>query len=107
MNAYYTNSNTQKKYNSDMIRKAFIAKTRKRELHSFISNLLSIELKAIFKIIFALKVIGGIVCAVSFFTVLSLIEAGSISSASGILCAILIAALECLCFIPFKESKKY
>lgn len=110
MNAYYTNTNIQKRYtqhNSDMIRKAFIANTRKRELHSFISNLLSVEPKAMLKIIFALKVIGGIVCAVSFFAVLALIEAGSISSASGVFCAILIAALECLCFIPFKEYKKY
>lgn len=109
MNAYYTNTNSQRRYterNSDSIRKAFIANTRKRELASLLTSLLSIDSQTAMKLILALKIVGGIVCAVSFLTVLALIEAESISFTFGIVCTFLIAVLECLCFIPFQKSSR-
>ena len=73
----------------------------KKKVEDMISSLASgISSKMIWSIIFALKIISGIVCAVSFFSVLGLIENGSLSPASGIACTLLIAVLECLCFVP-------
>ena len=101
MNAYYTHTNTHTSQNSDAIRKAFLANSRKKKVEDMISSLASgISSKMIWSIIFALKIISGIVCAVSFFSVLGLIENGSLSPASGIACTLLIAVLECLCFVP-------
>lgn len=109
MNAYYTHTNTRTSQNSDAIRKAFLANSRKKKVEDMISSLASgIGSKMIWNIIFALKVISGIVCAISFFSVLGLIENGSLSPASGIACSLLIAVLECLCFVPIgirPESK--
>ena len=103
MNAYYTNTNTRRyaQSNSDAIRKAYISRTRKQTIANFISSLSeSIDTKALKNLILALKIISGIVCAISFFAVVGMIEAGTISALSGILCTAVIAALECLCFIP-------
>ena len=103
MNAYYSNTNTRRytHSSSDAIRKAYISRTRKQAIASFVSSLSeSVDTKALKNLILALKIISGIVCAVSFFAVVGMIEAGTISSFSGILCTAVIAALESLCFIP-------
>ena len=103
MNAYYTNTNTRRyaQSSSDAIRKAYITRTRKQTITRLISSLSeSVDTKALKKLIFTLKVISGIVCAISFFAVFGMIEAGTISAFSGILCTAVIALLECLCFIP-------
>ena len=103
MNAYYTNTNTRRytQSSSDAIRKAYISRTRKQTVANLIASLSeSIDSAALRAIIFALKVISGIVCAISFFAVVGMIETGSISAFSGILCTVVISVLECLCFIP-------
>lgn len=107
MNAYYSNTNTRRysQSNSDAIRKAYISRTRKQTVARFISSLSeSIDTHALKALVFTLKVISGIVCAISFFAVVGMIEAGTISAFSGILCAAIIAALECLCFIPTAKA---
>ena len=109
MNAYYSNTNTRRytQSNSDAIRKAYISRTRKQTVARFISSLSeSIDTQALKALVFALKVISGIVCAVSFFAVVGMIEEGTISAFSGILCTAVIAVLECLCFIPTSKAPK-
>lgn len=107
MNAYYTNNNTHTSANSDAIRKAFLSNSRKQKFVEIIRSFTSgIDSQTIWSIIFSFKIIGCIVCAISFFAVLGLIEVGSITPASGIFCAILISLLECLCFIPIGEKPK-
>ena len=99
MNAYYTNTHIGRftQSNSDAIRKTYLANMRKQSIMSFFSF---IDAKLIKNLIFTFKIISAIVCAVSFFTIVALIETGSISMITGVLCTALIAVLECLCFIP-------
>ena len=109
MNAYYTNTNTRRyaQSNSDAIRKAYISRTRKQTIAKFISSLSeSVDTQILRALIIALKVISGIVCAISFFAVVGMIEAGTISAASGIFCTAVIAILECLCFVPTGSQSK-
>ena len=98
MNAYYTNTHTRRlaQNDSDAIRKAYLAHMRKQSVLKFFA----IDAKAIKNLIFALKIISALVCTISFFAVVGMMESGSISIFSGILCTLFIAALECLCFIP-------
>ena len=109
MNAYYTNSNSIKKYSnneSDAIRRAYLSNIRKNEALSFIKSFSGeINSKAIYNLITILKVISGIICALGFFTVIGLMDAGSISIGGGIVSTVMIAILECLCFIPFGNKK--
>lgn len=109
MNAYYTSTNTKRfiQRDSDAIRRAYIAKTRKQSILNFFSSLLGeVDSKTFRNIIIAIKAISGLVCAISFFAVVGMIDSGSISVFSGIVCTVLIAALESLCFIPLKIKNK-
>ena len=108
MNAYYTNTHIGRftQTDSDTIRKAYLASMRKQSILKLFSF---VDAKFIKNSILALKIISAIVCAVSFFAVVGMIENGSISMISGIICTLFIAALECLCFIPasaYSNSKK-
>ena len=108
MNAYYTNTNTKRfiSRDSDAIRRAYMANSRKQSILNFFASLFEdIDSKALRNIIFAIKAVSGIVCAISFFAVIGMIDSGSISVFSGIVCTMLIAALESLCFIPVKNKK--
>lgn len=107
MNAYYTNSGIGRRHeSSDSIRRAYLANSRKRAVAEFIRSLsTAVDSRALLRLIMALRIIGGVVCAVGFFAVIGLIETNSISVAAGILCTALIALLECLCFIPVGSSR--
>ena len=109
MNAYYTNTNIRRyeKNDSDAIRRAYLANTRKKELSELVSSVASsIDSAATRNFILALKIISGILCVVGFLAVVCLIEAGSLSVASGILATAIIAAVECLCFVPTANKQK-
>lgn len=109
MNAYFTSTNTKRfiARDSDAIRRAYIANTRKQSILRFFSFLLDeVDSKAFRNIIFAIKAISGLICAISFFAVIGMIDRGSISVFFGIVCTVLIAALESLCFIPIKSKNK-
>lgn len=99
MNAYYTNTHIGRftQNDSDAIRKAYLANMRKQNILKIFSF---IDAKFIKSMILTLKILSTIVCAVSFLAVVGMIESGSISMLSGILCTLVIAALECLCFMP-------
>lgn len=87
------------------IRRAYMANTRRREMRAFTSRLLANP--TVWTVLFALKIICGIACAIALFTIIGLTESGEISSLSGIFSAIIIAAFESLCFIPIgKNSQK-
>ena len=108
MNAYYTSTNTKRfiPKDSDAIRRAYIANSRKQSILNFFASLFEeVDSKMLKKIIFAIKVVSGLVCAISFFAVIGMIDNGSISVFSGIVCTMFIAALESLCFIPVKSKK--
>lgn len=90
---------------SDEIRRAYVANTRRREIASYISNALINP--TVWKTLFAIKIILGIACAIALFSVIGLIEAGSMTATSGIFTAIIIAAVEFLCFIPIGENPKH
>ena len=110
MNAYYTNTHTKRyvQNDSDAIRRAYLSNVRKQSVLRFIASLAeSADTKVMQRLILALKIISGIVCAISFFAVVGMIEEGSISVLSGILCTVVIAALECLCFIPTAPHQKH
>ena len=94
VNTYFERRTASAINDSDAIRKAYLSRTRKESFFG------AVDSAVIWYMIFALKVIGGIVCAASFFTVLGKIELGTLSPIAGILCTLLIAALECLCFVP-------
>ena len=85
------------KTDSGSIRKAYLSRARKEAFFGAIDSAI------IWYMILALKVIGGIVCAVSFFTILGKIELGTLSPIAGILCTVLVTLLECLCFIPIGQ----
>jgi hypothetical protein len=113
MNAYYTNTNIRRnirsyeRNDSDAIRKAYLANTRKKEFSALIGALAaSIDSKALRNLILSLKVISGILCAIGFISVICLIEAGSLSVVSGIIATAIIAAVECLCFVPTVDRQK-
>ena len=112
MNAYYTSTRTniQRRYertDSEAIRRAYIANTRKKAILDLISSISeSIDSKMLWNIIMTLKVISGIICAIGFFAVVALIECGSLSIVSGLVCTAIIAAVECLCFIPMGNKQK-
>ena len=98
MNSYRNNTYRT----SDDIRRAYIANTRRREFVTYINTMLSKP--TVWKTLFTLKVLCGIACAIALFSVIGLIEAGSITALSGILYAVIIAAVECICFIPIGEN---
>jgi hypothetical protein len=107
MNAYYTNTNIRRfeRNDSDSIRKAYLANTRKREFLSLIGSLAeSIDSKTLWSFILTLKIVSGIICVIGFLAVVSLIEAGTLSIASGFIATAIIAAVECLCFVPIKKQ---
>lgn len=83
---------------SDDIRRAYLANARRREFTKILSS------PTVWKTLFALKVICGIACAIALFSVIGLIESGSVTALSGIFCAVIIAAVECICFIPIGEN---
>lgn len=101
LNTYFERT-VSSAHDSDSIRKAYLAKSRRA---AFID---AVDSTFLWYIIFALKVIGSIVCAVSFFVILGRIELGSISPAAGIFAAAVVALLECLCFVPIgkRPTKK-
>ena len=108
MNAYYTNTNIRRfeRNDSDAIRKAYLANTRKKELLSFIGSLAeSIDSKALWNFILSLKIASAVICVIGFIAVVSLIEAGTLSIATGIVATAIIAAVECLCFVPISKAK--
>lgn len=87
---------------SDDIRREYLANARRREFTDYIARILSSP--TVWKTLFALKVICGIACAIALFSVIGRIEAGSVTALSGIFCAVIIAAVECICFIPIGEN---
>lgn len=87
---------------SDDIRRAYLANTRRRELTAYVAKTLANP--TVRKTLFTLKIICAIACAIALFSVIGLIEAGSVTALSGIFCAIIIAAVECICFIPIGEK---
>ena len=110
MNAYYTNTNIRRyeKNDSDAIRKAYLVNTRKKELSDLVSSVASgIDSATTRNFILALKIISGILCVIGFLAVVCLIEAGSLSVVSGIFATAIIAAVECLCFVPTTNKQKY
>lgn len=112
MNAYYTGTNTNAgrrlvHRDSDAIRRAYIASTRKKAIVDFFESFASgIDSAVLFNIILSFKIISGIVCGIGFLAVIGLIEAGTISFTAGIACTVIIALLECLCFIPMGNKKR-
>ena len=108
MNAYYTNSNIRRyeRNDSDSIRRAYLANTRKKEISELIGALASsIDSKVMWSLILTIKIISGILCAIGFLAVVCLIEAGSLSIAAGIVATAIIAAVECLCFVPMSNRQ--
>ena len=94
LNTYFGRHSEAVGCDSDSIRKKYLAKARKQELLSAVDSVI------VWHVIFALKILGGIICAVSFFAILGMIEGGKLSAFSGILCTVLVTLLECICFIP-------
>ncbi len=94
MNSCY---NRQHKTSGD-IRRAYLANSRKMEAVSFIKRALADP--KVWYTLFAIKVICAVACAVGLFTAIGSIEAGSLSPMAGIITALAVAAVECLCFIP-------
>ena len=66
---------------SDDIRRAYLANTRRRELTAYITKILANP--TVWKTLFTLTVICGIACAIALFSVIGLIEAGSVTALSG------------------------
>ena len=104
INTYFERSRATAQ-TSDSIRKAYLSNSRKAAWAG------AIDSAVMWYIIVALKVIGGIICAVSFFTILGKVELGTLSPLAGIISALVVAPLECLCFIPIgkrptKKSRK-
>ena len=91
---YYNGEFSYSRYDSDSIRKAYLAKARKNAIAGAIDSAI------LWYVLFAMKIIGGIVCTISFFSILGMIESGTMSPIAGILCTVLVALLECLCFVP-------
>ena len=87
---------------SDEIRRAYMANTRRRELSAYVSRILSSPMA--WKALVATKIILGIACAIVLFSIIGKIEAGSMTAVSGIFAALVIAAVESLCFIPIGEN---
>jgi hypothetical protein len=97
MNSYY---NRQYQTSGD-IRRAYLANSRKAELISTAKRALANP--KVWYTLFSIKVICAVICAVVLFTVIGSIEAGSLSPITGIITALAVAAVECLCFIPIGE----
>jgi len=112
MNAYYTSTKTniQRRYertDSEAIRRAYLANTRKKAILDLINSIAeSIDSKMLWNAIMTLKVVSGIICAIGFFAIVALIELGSLSIVSGLACTAIIAAIECLCFIPMGNKQR-
>ena len=112
MNAYYagTRTNIQRRYertDSEAIRKAYLANVRKKAFFDLINSLsASIDSKALWNAVVTLKIISGIICTIGFFAIIALIERGTLSILSGFACTAIIAAVECLCFIPMGNKHK-
>ena len=87
---------------SDEIRRAYMANTRRRELSAYVSRILATP--TAWKALFTAKIILGIACAIVLFSIIGKIEAGSMNAVSGIFTALIIAAVESLCFIPISEN---
>ena len=103
INTYFERRTATSANDSNYIRRAYLSRARKESFASAVDSAL------IWYMILALKIVGGIVCAVSFFTILGKIEVGALSPIAGILCTLLVTALECLCFVPIgkRPSGKY
>ena len=89
---------------SDDIRREYLQNTRRREMISLLRKTLAKP--SVRKAIVAVKAIIAIACAIALFSVLGSIEAGNTTALSGILYALVIAAVECICFIPTAELLK-
>ena len=100
------NLNMTSKYNvrtyksSSDIRRAYLASSRKLELE----KLFSISSAFAKNLVFALKAILAVACAIAFFSVIGLIESGEITFLTGFIYTVLISLAECLCFIPFRSK---
>jgi len=92
-NTYYKNTRTD----SDSIRRAYLARTRKESASGVIDS------TVIWYVIFSLKIACGIASAIGFFAILGMIDSGALSPFSGIFCTVLAALLECLCFVPIGQ----
>ena len=97
MNSYY---NRQYQSSGD-IRRAYLTKSRKAEVLSFVRSALMNP--KVWYTLFTIKLILASVCAIALFTVIGSIEAGTLSPIVGILTALVVAAIECLCFIPIGD----
>ena len=100
------NLNMTSKYNartyqsSSDIRRAYLASSRKVELE----KLFSVSPAFAKNLVFALKAILALACAIAFFSVIGLIESGEITFFTGFIYTALISLAECLCFITFKSK---
>ena len=94
INTYFERRTATAANDSDYIRRAYMSRARKDAFLGAIDSAL------IWYMILALKIIGGTVCAISFFAIIGKIEMGALSPVAGILCTVLVTMLECLCFVP-------
>ena len=102
VNTYFERKSASVASDSDSIRRAYIARSRKEAFVGAADSAL------IWYLILALKAAVGLFCVISFFSILGKIELGTISPFAGILATLLIAGLECLCFVPLgkRPTKK-
>ena len=89
---------------SDDIRREYLYNARRREIVSLVNKTLAKP--SVRKALVTIKVIIAIACAIALFSVIGSIEAGSLTALSGIVAAGVIAAVECICFIPINERHK-
>lgn len=89
---------------SEDIRREYLQNARRREMIALLKRTLAKP--SVRKAIVTAKAIIAIACAVALFSVLGSIEAGTTTALSGVIYAVVIAAVECLCFIPTTDILK-
>ena len=99
INNYYTNQ-----ISSSDIRRAYIQSSRRRDAIAFIKS--SLKNPTVWHTLFVIKIMLGLISAISLFAVMGSIESGELSFLSGIIAALVIAFVECLCFIPIGKRPK-
>jgi hypothetical protein len=87
---------------SDDIRREYLQNARRREIVSYVNKLLAKP--SVRNALVTLKTLIAIACAIALSSVIGSIEAGTITALSGIFYSAVIAAVECLCFIPIGEK---
>ncbi len=99
MNTYYNRPRS-----SADIRREYIQNSRRREAIAFVKSALNNP--KVWYTVFAIKTVFALASAIALFTVIGGIESGELSFFSGIVAALVVAAVECVCFIPTGERPK-